>query len=59
MKEISRNQLGWYSTEKTEWVNYVLGCIDADICPVCGDDLIRHDMVTGKAKNIMKIVPNY
>ena len=49
MKNISRKQLGWSSTEKTEWINYILGCNDADICPVCGDDLIRHDMVTGKA----------
>lgn len=39
MREILTKQGDLIFARHIEGVNYVLGCIDAGICPICGRDL--------------------
>lgn len=32
LKSLSR----WISDRQPEWVHYAFGCIDAEMCPICG-----------------------
>ncbi len=44
MNQMLMKQLFQFSTGHPQWINYALGCIDAEICPLCGNDLVSDEM---------------